>query len=376
MPKKKNIPAGKNNLLDQIQKDNEYYRSIIENNSFYIIKTDIYGNYTYMNPFFCKMLEIKSEDYIGKNSLGLIIPEDHEICIETVKKCFAEPNTSHWVNLRKPYAKGILSTQWEFKMVEDQASNMVEIVCVGHDITPLIIKQEELQQLVDVTSAQNKRLVNFTYIVSHNIRSHVANIIGIMNINESFEDEEENKMAWDIIKESAGSLDETLHNLNEIISMQSHTNLPYNPINVHREIERIVKSIQLMVDQGGTTIRYHFGSEEIIESNPAYFDSIILNLLTNALKYKFPGRALEIDIDLYTEGKFTVLSFKDNGLGIDLKRYRDEMFGMYKVFHGNKDARGLGLFIIKTQIEAMQGKIEVESEKGKSTTFKLYFSKK
>lgn len=373
--KKDNSTKGAD-IIEQIKLDNAYYRSIIENNSFYIIKTDLEGNYTYMNPFFCKMLDIRAEDYLGKNSLSLILPDDHGICIQTVEKCFAEPNVSHWVNLRKPYSKGYLSTQWEFKLVLDPNGNPLEVVCVGHDITPLILKQEELQNLVDITSGQNKRLINFTYIISHNIRSHVANIIGIMDIDETFESEEENKLAWEIIKESAGSLDETLRNLNEIISIQSHTNLPFSPINVYGEIQRIIKSIQVMVDQAQTVIYYNFNPNEIIQSNPAYFESIILNLVTNALKYKCSARPLEINIDLYKEEKYTVLTFKDNGLGIDLDRYKDEMFGMYKIFHSNKDARGLGLFIIKTQIEAMQGKIEVESEVGYSTTFKLYFAEK
>lgn len=374
MSSKQDLPGTENGIIEQIQKDNAYFRSIIENNSFYIIKTDLLGNYTYMNPFFCKMLNIKAEDYLGKESLSLILPEDHASCKETVKKCFAEPNTSHWVNLRKPYALGELSTQWEFKLTEDEEGKPLEIICVGHDITPLILKQEELQNLVDITSGQNKRLINFTYIISHNIRSHVANIIGILDIDGFMESEEESKMAWSLLKESAGSLDVTLHNLNEIISIQSYTNLPLSPINVHEEINRIVKSIQVMVEKAETTISYNFEENEILESNHAYFESIILNLLTNALKYRSPARPLEINIGLINDGKYKVLTFRDNGLGIDLKRNKDEMFGMYKIFHDNKDARGLGLFIIKTQIEAMHGKIEVESEVGVSTTFKLFFS--
>lgn len=363
-----------NNIIDQIQKDNAYYRSIIENNSFYIIKTDLQGNYTYMNPFFSKMLGINPEDYLGKESLSLILPEDHEICKDTVAKCFATPNTSHWVNLRKPYGKGALSTQWEFKLVLDESGKPLEILCVGHDITPLILKQEELQNLVDVTSGQNKRLINFTYIISHNVRSHVANIIGIVDIGEIAENEEENKLMWNLIKESADSLDETLYNLNEVVSIQSNTNLPVNPINVHHEIVKIVKSIQIMVNQADTSINYNFEYDEIIESNPAYFESIVLNLITNSLKYRCPDRPLTIDINLFREDNYTVMTFRDNGLGIDIDKYKEELFGMYKIFHGNKDARGLGLFIIKTQIEAMKGKIEVESEVGKSTTFKLYFA--
>lgn len=373
MPLKQKLPTVSNGMKNEIQMGNVYYKSIVENNSFFIVKTDLRGNYTYMNPYFCERQNIKAADYLGKGSLCLILPEDHASCMKTVEKCFAEPHCSHWVNLNKPCERGDFFTRWEFKLVNDEVGNPVEILCVGHEITHLILKQKELQQLVDITSEQNERLKNFTYIVSHNIRSHVANIVGILDIDDLMASEEERRMAWGILKESAASLDQTLHNLHEILSIQSHTNLPFTSFNVYQEINRVVKSIEFLMDQAETSIHYNFNKEEIINSNTAYFESIILNLLTNAIKYKSYTRRLEINLGLVNEGKFKVITFKDNGSGIDLKRFGEEMFGMYKRFHGNKDARGLGLFIIKTQIEAMKGKIEVESEVGIGTAFKLHF---
>ena len=363
----------KESVIEQTQKDDTYFRSIIENNSFYIIRTDLEGRYTYLNPFFCKMFGLNAAEWLGRESLSLILPVDHQACIETVGKCFAAPEESFWVILRKPRLGDVLSTQWEFKILKDEQGNPFELLCIGHDITPLILKQEELRSLVDVTAEQNKRLVNFTYIISHNIRSHVANILGILNISEDMED---NAAALGMIQESTSSLDETLSNLNEIISIQANTNLPKNEINVFHEINRIVQSIQVLISGAETTITYLFDHNQVLITNPAYFESIVLNLLTNALKYKSAERPLEIELDFYEEGDYKVLSFKDNGIGIDLVKYKDQLFGMYKTFHKNKDGRGLGLFIMKTQIEAMKGKIEVESEVNTGTTFRLLFDKK
>ena len=360
----------KENLIKQTQNDDAYFRSIIHNNSFYIIKTDLAGNYTYLNPFFCKMLSLKAEDWLGKESLSLILPVDHAACIETVGKCFADPDSSFWVILRKPIPNGILSTQWEFKTLKNENGKPCELLCIGHDITPLILKQEELQNLVDVTAEQNKRLVNFTYIISHNIRSHVANIIGILDISADLDD---NKMALSMIRETADNLDETIYNLNEIISIQANTSLPVKSLNIFQEISRVTQSIQVLITDANTKIFHKFDSEKTINTNPAYFESILLNLITNALKYKSPARSLEIVLDFYDFEEYKVLTFSDNGIGINLEKYKDQLFGMYKTFHKNKDARGLGLYIIKTQIEAMKGKIEVESEINVGTTFKLYF---
>ena len=108
---------------------------------------------------------------------------------------------------------------------------------------------------------------------------------------------------------------------------------------------------------------------------PAYLDSIVLNLFTNSLKYSSPKRRPLIEITAEKRENTISVSFKDNGLGIDLTRNRDKLFGMYKTFHRNKDAKGIGLFITKNQIEAMNGKIEVESTVDIGSTFKIYFGK-
>ena len=109
-------------------------------------------------------------------------------------------------------------------------------------------------------------------------------------------------------------------------------------------------------------------------SVPAYLESIILNLMTNAVKYRSLDREPKIAISAKKQDGYLVLSISDNGLGIDLERYGDKLFGMYKTFHDNKDARGLGLYIIKNQIEAMDGNITVTSEVGKGSTFKVSFN--
>lgn len=178
-----------------------------------------------------------------------------------------------------------------------------------------------------------------------------------------------------MLKSSVGSLDDTIQNLNEIISIQSQTNLPIKRLYIKAEMERILISIENLVHDAGTSVEYALSDEDYIDSNPSYFESILLNLVTNAIKYKSPERDLRIKLTIGFELSYTTLSFQDNGLGIDLAKYQDQLFGMYKTFNGNADAKGLGLFIIRSQIEAMHGKIEAFSELGASTTFKLSFKR-
>jgi light-regulated signal transduction histidine kinase (bacteriophytochrome) len=109
---------------------------------------------------------------------------------------------------------------------------------------------------------------------------------------------------------------------------------------------------------------------------PAYLDSILLNLFTNAIKYKSPKRKAFLEINYEINESQTIISFKDNGLGLDLKKNGHKLFGMYKTFHGNEDAKGIGLYITKNQIEAMDGKIEVESKLDCGSTFKIFINEK
>jgi PAS domain S-box-containing protein len=361
-------------ILKSIELANKYYRSIIEDNSFYFIITDLRGNYTYLNSFFCKIMGCTPADYLGKNSLSLIIPEDHQVCLDTVQKCIINPNVSHWVVLRKPLNGGIIYTQWEFKLLFDDELQPLEILCIGHDITPLIIKQDELQELAETRSDENSRLVNFTYIVSHNIRSHVANIVGLIDLNNN-SNAEEKELAWDMIKTSANNLNDTLINLNEIISIHTNTDLPIMAVSLAEEIEKIITAIPVLLRDAEATVDYNPEKEALIDVNPAYFESILLNLFTNAIKYKFKGRPLHIAIKFENRNKGSLITFKDNGMGIDMVKHRHDLFKMYKTFHGNKDAKGMGLFILKSQVEAMRGSVEVESEVGLGTTFKLFFAR-
>jgi PAS domain S-box-containing protein len=362
-------------LFKTALKENDFNKSIIENNSFYVIKTDLEGRYTFLNPYFCKIFGLKVEDWLGQPSLSLIIAEDHQSCLDTVNECFVSPEMSHWVMLRKPIPNGILSTQWEFKMLMDSEGAPSEILCIGHDITSLIIRQQELEALVGITSDQNKRLINFTYIISHNIRSHVANIIGIVNVNELDKSAMDNNTALSFIKRSSSSLDETIRALNDIVSIQNNTNLPLKTVNVQSEIKKIVENLIMLFSNTETSINYLDGAEEKINTNPAYFESILLNLITNSLKYKSTERSLIINVDVRELPDYHVLIFNDNGIGIDLERHGERLFGMFNTFNGNQDAKGMGLFIIKTQVEALKGYVEAESKLGEGTTFKIFFPK-
>jgi PAS domain S-box-containing protein len=371
--KQENLINQLNDLNKKYLEDSNYYLSMVENNSFFIVKTDLEGKYTFLNSFFCKRLGVKQEDWLGKYSLELIIPEDHQACMDTVQRCLENPSETQWVNLRKPLSTGgIIANQWEFKLIVDEDNNPKEFLCLGHDITDILNKQKVLEAQVETITEQNSRLNNFTNIVTHNLRNHLANLNGIYELNSSSSDSE-NKLAQSMLYQTIHSFDHTIRNLSDTIEIKSKTTLPLSIFSIQEEIGKVIATLKLQLNNLDPEINLNFSNDQKIFTNISYFESIIFNLISNSIKYRKPRHNLVINIKFNQDNFHQVISVQDNGLGIDLNQHSKNIFGMYKTFHGNPDAKGLGLFIIKNQIEALRGKIEVESALGVGTIFTVYF---
>ena len=143
--------------------------------------------------------------------------------------------------------------------------------------------------------------------------------------------------------------------------------------NLLKRVQNAMKIVGPLVKKNGATIHLAVDANINVLAVHAYLESIILNLITNAIKYQSPERLPELNITSGRKGEYAFLSFEDNGLGIDLDRHGSKLFGMYKTFHNHPEARGIGLFISKNQIEAMGGWIEVESTLNQGTKFTTYF---
>jgi PAS domain S-box-containing protein len=260
--------------------------------------------------------------------------------------------------------------------VFDNQNNFINFVGVGRDVTLRIEKEIELKQLLEVTSQQNDKLYNFAHIVSHNIRSHSSNLAMVVDVIENTEDITEKLSYFDLFKEGTEKLSETIESLNEIITIQQKTNIEKTKIHLKSEIEKTKKALSIAIKESKITITHTIPDELVVNVIPAYLDSILLNLFTNAIKYKSPEREAILEIGHEVNENFTIITFKDNGLGLNLKKNGHKIFGMYKTFHGNEDAKGIGLFITKNQLEAMDGKIEVESKVGLGSIFKVYLNEK
>jgi signal transduction histidine kinase len=169
------------------------------------------------------------------------------------------------------------------------------------------------------------------------------------------------------------NLMESIHNLSEVADIQTNEYTLINPQNLVEIVNSSILNVLALARASEVAIQFQpQGQNILVSGNLSYLESITLNLLTNAIKYSDPKKSKNVEITIESESNWIVLKVADNGLGIDLKRQGRKMFGMYKTFHDHPDARGIGLFITKSQVEALGGKIEVESEEGIGSTFKVY----
>lgn len=244
---------------------------------------------------------------------------------------------------------------------------------VVQDITHLQEKEAELLELINVASEQNNRLLNFAHIVSHNLRSHASNFSMLIELLGFEEDIFKKVEIMEMLSTASKNMLDTIANLNEIIAINTNLNIKTEVVNLRYEIDEAFTNISELTKSTFTEVEINVPDLVQINVVKAYLESILLNIFTNAIKYKSPKRYPKITINYEKIKGYNIISIADNGVGIDLEKHGHKLFGMYKTFHGNRDARGIGLFITKNQIEAMKGKIEVESNVGQGTKFKIYF---
>jgi len=239
-------------------------------------------------------------------------------------------------------------------------------------------KQEvEKEQLIRELTQNNKDLQQFSYITSHNLRAPLSNLTGLLHLLEDIPIE--NKELQEILNgfsKSTHLLNETISDLVKVIVIKDNPSIQKEDVMLKAIFENVFNQLDFLISLHKPIIKIDFEKVAFLNINKAYLESILLNLLTNAIKYKSDSRKLKVNITTNKVDDSTVLVFNDNGIGIDLERNRAKVFGLYQRFHDLPDSKGLGLYLVKSQVETMGGSISIESEVNKGTTFTITFKNK
>jgi PAS domain S-box-containing protein len=350
------------------------FKGLVQSGADMISIIDEEGYVKYSSPTVTKILGNNPENDIGRNVFHYIHPND----LPGTKDAFDQMlrNGTRQMSFG-PYR--FPNSNRDYRWLETVVTNLSDdpaikgIVINSRDVTETKRLNEEQQQLTEELIKNNQDLQQFSFITSHNLRAPVANLISLLNLYDKENVEEPfNKVLIEKFEEASQQLNDTLNDLLEVLVLKSNTDISIEPLSLNSITDQVNRNIENLLKEQNGAIAANFSEVDMVVYNKLHLESIFQNIISNAIKYRSPNRNPFIQITSYFEDKWIVIAFKDNGIGIDLSRYKDRIFGMYQRFHAGKEGKGLGLYMIKAQVMAMGGKIEVESELHESTTFKVY----
>jgi signal transduction histidine kinase len=238
----------------------------------------------------------------------------------------------------------------------------------------LATANEERSKMVNELMLRNIDLEQFAYIISHNLRTPVANIIGASSaLDDADLSTDDKEMLIGGIRVSVMRLDDVVRDLNHILQVKGDINETKEIVIFSDLVDNIKLSIQHLIDKYDVDIKYDFSHANEFFTLKPYLYSIFYNLISNSIKYRRSDVPCIIEIKSSLVKNRLQIIFSDNGIGIDLKKNGGDIFGLYKRFHRNIEGKGMGLFMVKTQVETLGGKITVKSTENKGTEFKIEF---
>jgi PAS domain S-box-containing protein len=355
----------------EIKESEENFRTILENSSEMIHTIDNEGKLIWANRSWREKLGVKNIDVQGLDLVQFL----DEKTLEEFQRVIPSLIRGEIVT---DLDCVFLSTDGAALNLQGRAIPVYkDNVIVGsqaylHDITSIRKAENDMRQLLELTQHQNERLRNFTHIVSHNLRSHSSNLSGLITLLSIEWPDFKDNVYFANFHTAVNNLTDVIYNLSEVALIQTEDDKQFSAVDLNVVVEHAIASVYGLAETAGVEIRFSKSDSRFVKGDRAYLDSIVLNLLTNSIKYRAEGRRSIVEISVTQADEFVRLDVRDNGLGIDLERQGRKMFGMYKTFHKHPDARGVGLFLTKNQVEAMGGRIEVQSAVDEGTVFSVF----
>ena len=331
-------------------------------------------NIIFVNNAFAEITGYTADEVFGK-SLEILFGENSgplEIeklkkAVQDYKECFIEIIS---------YKKNGEEFWLEFSMipVTNKDGEHSHWISIQRNITDDKIKEKEKEQLIRELTQNNKDLKEFSYITSHNLRAPLSNLTGLIELIEdiSIEDPELKEIINGFSK-STHLLNDTINDLVKVIIIKDNPSVQKEDVSIKDIFENVFNQLSYLIQTIEPIIKIDLDEVPVLEVNKSYLESIFLNLLTNALKYRDTTRQLKLNVTTKVADKKLIITFKDNGIGIDLEKNKNKIFGLYQCFHNHPDSKGFGLYLVKSQVESMGGSISVQSNVGVGTTFTIIF---
>lgn len=215
------------------------------------------------------------------------------------------------------------------------------------------------------------QLEQFGFITAHNLRGPVARVLGLAHILDIQKPMDAgNKEVLNHIITSIEDLDTVIHDLGEIINIQNHKDVAKEWVSVSQLFNKL--RIRYADEARKLEIKLETSSEvEKIYSINIYLDSILDNLISNAIKYAATNRPPEITLKISSHNQHYYISIVDNGIGFEYDRNATKVFEPFQRFNTHTKGKGLGMFMVKTQVTMLGGTIQMHSKMGVGTKVEI-----
>ena len=347
---------------------NKQLEDLFEMSQDLIVIANADGYFKKINPKWIEVLGYTESEILSRPFLEFIHPDDRN-------------KTSDMVQHQKD---GFVAIKFENRYVtRDGESVWLEwngtavdgtgdIFAIARNVTISRKRKMELEAMLKEVKAKNRQLEDFAYITSHNLRSPVANIFVLAKFLEESGLNEDQTNLLKLLKDSTETLNQTLEDLVEVVQVNNQEKILIKKISLEKTCDDVRKQLSGEILSNQVEIITDFDSIDSINYSEIFLKSIFLNLISNSIKYKSPDRVPVIHIaSRKLNNNTTQLTFSDNGLGIDLEKHHNKIFGFRKTFHNHPDSKGVGLYMTKSQIEALNGTIDISSKVNKGTTFTI-----
>lgn len=356
-----------------LRESEERFRALIENSEDVVGMMEPAGRMIYVNPGVERVTGYSPEDFLVMNLESIINPEsknEYQRFFDDVRR---NPHKLISTSFRSRHKNG----HWQW--MEGTAINLLDvegiqsIVTNFRDVTSRRKSEEERGQLLSQLIERNNDLLQFSFIASHNLRGPVASMLGLLNLMGMEEMPEDTRNMLSMVRHSTNRLEEVIKDLSAILEMRSHEVHAKEEVPIHEITDSICQALQTQIDESDARITLDAKNIQVFYTIRSYFYSILYNLISNAIKYRLPGRKPVIEVSTFKTPTTTGIRVKDNGMGIDLEKFGEKIFMLYQRFHLEVEGKGMGLHMVKTQVNSLNGSIDIKSVPGVGTTFIIHF---
>lgn len=261
-----------------------------------------------------------------------------------------------------------------FFPVYGKHNQLTMVIGFGMDITDRKKMEEQQTELLRQLTLKNTQLIDFCNIISHNLRAPLANIGLLFQLITESASQEEQKNLLELVHPVLNNVQLTLDELVESLQVRQNTDIVSDRNDMSSCLQKVLAGVQAQITKCNAVIEADFTDAPVVRFPARYMESVFLNFISNALKYQSPDRQLNLQIKTIKNQDDIILSFADNGQGIDLEKHGDKLFKIGKVFHNHPQAKGFGLFMTKSQVDAMNGEVWAESTPGVGSAFYVKFT--